>query len=52
MHCGMAESTARTMAGPPWTCSSRTSSPVTVFGAGKKRTNAPESRKVDGDGGM
>jgi hypothetical protein len=31
-------------AGPPCTCSSRTSSPGTVRGAGKKRTSALESR--------
>ena len=41
---GIASSTAFTMAGPPWTCSSSTSSPVTVCGAGKKRTKEPGSR--------
>lgn len=41
---GIAESTAFTVALPPWTCSSRTSSPVTVLGAGKYRTSASGSR--------
>lgn len=47
----MALRTAFTMAGPPWICSSRTSSPVTVLGAGKWRIRAPASRMVFGLGG-
>lgn len=39
----MADRTAFTVAGPPWTWSSRTSSPVTVLGEGKERTRALES---------
>jgi hypothetical protein len=36
--------TEAVIAVPPWMCNSRTSSPVEVLGAGKKRTMAFESR--------
>ena len=34
------------IAGPPWMCNSRTSSPVELLGAGKNRTSALESRML------
>jgi len=43
-HFGVAASTERRMAGPPWRCSSRMSSPVVERGPGKYNINAPGSR--------
>lgn len=47
-HLGKAERTARTVAWPPWTCSSSTSSAVTVFGAGKYSSAGALTRRRGG----
>ncbi len=46
VHWEIADRTALIVAGPPCICSSSTSSPVTVFGPGKYKISASESRTL------